>query len=58
MEERDFIFTVYARVYYTGIVTATNEEEAKEKCFNNGDFQIIDECPCEIDWDTIEIEED
>ena len=54
--EKQYTFTVYAKVMYVGVVSATNEEEAKEKCYNNDYDDIIDECESEIDWETLQIE--
>ena len=57
MEEKQYTFTVYAKVMYVGVVTADSIEEAKEKCSNKDYDDIIDQCESEIDWDTLNIEE-
>jgi hypothetical protein len=58
MEEKQYTFTVYARVMYVGVVTADSLEDAEEKCSNQDYDDIIDQCESEIDWDTLNIEED
>lgn len=57
MEEKQYTFMVYAKVMYVGVVSATSEEEAKQKCYNNEYDDIIDQCESEVDWDTLQIEE-
>ena len=54
--EKEYTFTVYARVMYIGCVSAINEEQAKEKCINGNYDDIIDQCESEIEWDTLVIE--
>lgn len=58
MEEKQYTFTVYANVMYVGVVTANSIEEAKEKCYNHDYDDIIDQCESEVNWDTLNIEED
>lgn len=58
MEEKQYTFTVYAKVMYVGVVTADSLEDAEEKCSNQDYDDIIDQCESEIDWDTLNIEED
>lgn len=58
MEEKQYVFNVYAKVMYVGVVSANSIEEAKEKCFNGDYDDIIDQCESEIDWDTLWFEED
>lgn len=57
MEEKFYTFSVDAVVRYVGVVTATNEEEAKQKCIN-GEYDDIlgnvDDC---VNWDTLQIDE-
>ena len=43
---------------YIGVVTANSIEEAKEKCYNCDYDDIIDQCESEVNWDTLNIEED
>ena len=57
MEEKQYTFTVYAKVMYVGFVMANSIEEAEEKCSNQDYDDIIDQCESEIDWDTLNIEE-
>lgn len=58
MEEKQYTFTVYAKVMYIGVVTANSIEEAKEKCYNHDYDDIIDQCKSEVNWDTLNIKED
>jgi hypothetical protein len=58
MEEKQYTFAVYAKVMYVGVITANSIEEAKEKCYNHDYDDIIDQCESEVDWDTLNIEED
>ena len=57
MEEKQYTFTVYAKVVYVGVVMANSIEEAKEKCYNHDYDDIVDQCEREVDWDTLNIEE-
>lgn len=57
MEEKQYTFTVYAKVVYVGVVMANSIEEAKEKCYNHDYDDIVDQCESEVDWDTLNIEE-
>lgn len=58
MEEKQYTFTVDAKIMYVGVVSANSIEEAKEKCYNHDYDDIIDQCESEIDWNTLNIEED
>ena len=58
MEEKQYVFTVDAKIMYVGVVTANSIKEAKEKCYNNDYDDIIDQCETEINWDTFNFEVD
>ncbi len=58
MEEKQYTFTVYAKVMYVGVVTANSIKEATEKCYNHDYDDIIDQCDSEVNCDTLNIEED
>lgn len=57
MEEKQYTFYVDAVVRYVGVVTAANEEDAKQKCINEEYDDIlgnVDDC---VNWDTLQIDE-
>lgn len=57
MEEKVYTFLVDAVDRYVGVVTATNEEDAKQKCLNGEYDDILDSYEDCIDWDTLQIDE-